>query len=488
MEANRTRVSYVAESTFGVTPAISGTTEMRTIRTTGEGLSYDIDVKRSNELRSDRMNSDLIQSSARNNGGLNFEMSYPLYRTFFDEFLAAAICADWTNTPVKHNITSGNEISAVAAGTGVLTVNSGGTSFIAGHLVQASGFTNAANNGIFKVSASTSTSVTLVNASSAAETPPVGARLKVVGWEAASADLTITTAGGNKLNGTATNFVTLGIQVGQHIKIGGDVVGQQFATAADNTWGIVTAVSATSLTLSNVNSGFAADTGTGKTIRFWFGDMVKNGSTKKSFTIERGFLSQATPSYLTHLGNMVTGLNMNLKQGEIITGDFSLIGTSHATSTTSLGTPAAASNENIFSATNNVGRIAEYDTPIATPSFCRGLSLSLNNNLNPVEQISSMYPADMTFGSFEVKGSLEVYFGDKAIYDRYLGGTNTNLNTRMYSGTRAFCVHIPSMELTSAKPNAGGLNQQIVMPVNFEAKYDSSTAAHLILNRLDYFV
>ena len=81
-----------------------------------------------------------------------------------------------------------------------------------------------------------------------------------------------------------------------------------------------------------------------------------------------------------------------------------------------------------------------------------------------------------------VLGRGEVYF------DRYLNGTDTNLNVRMYSGTRAFSAHIPAMELTSAKPNAGGLNQQIVMPVNFQAKYDSSTAAHLILNRLDYFV
>jgi hypothetical protein len=64
--------------------------------------------------------------------------------------------------------------------TGVYTILTTGASntdfhfgaYAIGHLVRASGFTNAANNGLYRVSAATATSVTLGNASVAEAMPP----------------------------------------------------------------------------------------------------------------------------------------------------------------------------------------------------------------------------------------------------------------------------------------------------------------------------
>jgi hypothetical protein len=73
--------------------------------------------------------------------------------------------ASTTSTPTNFALTS------VAAGTGVYTgtITNGGSNFYAGWYFQILGFTNAANNGLFVCTASSTTTLTLTNPASIAE-------------------------------------------------------------------------------------------------------------------------------------------------------------------------------------------------------------------------------------------------------------------------------------------------------------------------------
>jgi hypothetical protein len=66
------------------------------------------------------------------------------------------------------------QLTSVAAGTGVYTgtISGGGANAYAGQNFTVTGFANAANNGTFPCTASTSTTLTLTNAASVSETPP----------------------------------------------------------------------------------------------------------------------------------------------------------------------------------------------------------------------------------------------------------------------------------------------------------------------------
>lgn len=63
-------------------------------------------------------------------------------------------------------------LASVAAGTGVYTgtITGGGSNAYAGQMVTIAGFTNAANNGTFLCTASSTTTITVVNAASVLET------------------------------------------------------------------------------------------------------------------------------------------------------------------------------------------------------------------------------------------------------------------------------------------------------------------------------
>ncbi|TGV23899.1 hypothetical protein EN811_31160, partial [bacterium M00.F.Ca.ET.168.01.1.1] len=79
--------------------------------------------------------------------------------------------------------------------------------------------------------------------------PAAAARMKVVGFQGSSGDITATSTG---IGSTTLDFTTLGLTVGQWIKIGGIAAGEQFATAALNTFARITAIAANALTLDNL--------------------------------------------------------------------------------------------------------------------------------------------------------------------------------------------------------------------------------------------
>jgi hypothetical protein len=96
-DANRTRLLFAQETTWN-TPATASMTELRL---TGESLVPEIETITSAELRSDRMISDVIQTSRQNSGGFDFEFSYAT----FNSLLEGAMFEAWSGLTLNNGIT-----------------------------------------------------------------------------------------------------------------------------------------------------------------------------------------------------------------------------------------------------------------------------------------------------------------------------------------------------------------------------------------------
>lgn len=83
--ANQSQLAYGVEGVWGTSPAT-----LTKVRFTDESLGYNIENIQSNEIRSDRQPTDLIQTNYDASGGVNFELSYGT----FDEIMASALAAD----------------------------------------------------------------------------------------------------------------------------------------------------------------------------------------------------------------------------------------------------------------------------------------------------------------------------------------------------------------------------------------------------------
>lgn len=480
-DSNRTQVARVRETTIGTTPASPSMTK---VRVTGESLKYDIDTTRSEEIRSDRLTPDVVQVGARVNGGFSFELSFAA----FDDEIESAMHNTRSKVAEIENSAADTEITQVTDSTDTFTVASGGTAFVDQHLARTTGFTNSANNGVFEVSSSTATTVVMAGTPSLTDeaAPPLGAKIKAVGFVGASGDIGADATG---LTSSSLDFTTLGLSVGQWIKIGGTATGDKFATAALNDWARITAIAANALTLDNRPSGWTTDNGSSKTIKVWFGDTIKIGTTQIAHTYEKVLLSQSTPQYRAFSGCMVNTFNLNMETGQRVTGSAEMLGWAEAalTATPLDASPDEAAQNDILNAVSNVGRIAENGTAVGSPNHARRLNFSISNNLREQNAIGTLGLIGIGSGDADITGTIEMYFGDETMYNKFIAGTATNINSRVAKNNQAYVFTWPNVKFEDAEAVATGRNQDVLIPLQFRALRDSTTSTSFQVDRFEYF-
>lgn len=480
--ANRLQVSLVRESTVGTTPT---TPRMRIKRITGEGLKFDPTYVDSDEIRPDRMSSDPIRVLQGSSGTINDELCYPDDESPDSELYRSLFYNTWTNTPARYNDgTADSVITGIASG--VVTVTTG-ASFVTRHLVRFTGFDNAANNGVFRCTTGSAT-VPAFSAASLVDdaTPAAAARMKVVGLVGASGDITATATG---LGSTALNFTLFGLQIGQWINIGGGDVTEQFATTVLNDWARITAISATALTLDNKPGGWTTDSGAGKSIKIWFGDMISNGLVQTGMTIEKGFLGQTTPVYIVNSGMVVSQCAHTVGSGAKITRNWTFLGMGGGESTTSLdNSPDAQTTGRVMAGSANVGRITEGGTTLRSPNYGRSMNFTINNNLRSITTLDNTSPVATREGEFGVSGTVESYFGNDRLLAKFYAGTATSLSTRIQKDSQAIIFNFPRVTLRgNGNPAVTGKNTDVMASFDWTASKDSLTSAHAIMNRVEYF-
>lgn len=491
--SNRVRLTGVAESTYGVTPT---SPRMQKQRVTSIGLTNKADYIDSDDIRDDRMSSDPIMVGQSNGGQIGIEWHYPADNCLLSREMESAFGNVWINTPSRDNDgAAGSVIQSVTASTQVVAVATG-AAFVAGHLVCFSGFATANKGKLAKVTAGSATAPAFVGGGLVDEaSPPATARMKVVGCEGAAGDIQAV-ADGLTTQAGGLDFSTLGLMVGQWAKVGDTGAAYRFATEGVNGWGRIVAISARKLTLDNLPSGWSADTGTGKTIRIFFGDVLKNGVQKLGLSLERGFMGQATPTYIAQTGMRVNTLEFGGQAKQKATGSIAFMGLKGTTALVSLDdTPDPAPDGALFPVmafSVNCGRIGEGGSALKKPNWSKSVKFTINNNLRAIDAAADgddAAPAavDVADGSFDVSVELDTYFGNADLLAKVMAGTPTSLNTRLQKGVQAMVWEAPRLTPKEGDPNVSGKNQDVMLPVKLTASADSLTNAQLIVNRLEFF-
>lgn len=480
-DSNRTKVGICDEASYGAQTANPAFINLPYI--TGSGLTFDPVVVESKALRADRMVGDTSVVGKNGGGTLPMEVAY----ASLDPILPYQLMSGWVRTPVRYNNgTADSEITDVTVTTGVytiLTTGSGNTdahfgAFKVGHLVRASGFTNAGNNGLYRASAASATSVTLGNTSTAETAPPATARLKVVGFRGASGDITAAAGG---LGSTALDFTTLGLAVGQWIKIGGSAAGEQFATAALNGWARITAIAATVLSLDNLPTGWTTDTGTAKTITVWLGDYIRNGTTKQSMTIEEQYQDLDIPEYNYYDGMLADQLALSIKNQEIVKAVLTLMGqdVTNGAARAAGATDVAGPTNDVLNASSNVGQIAEGGTAYTGTTAITSADLVLKNGKRRRGGVGSQTNQADASGAFRCEVSLAMYYANNTIRTKILAGTASSFSTRLQDTTapnnsRAIIIDIPRLKYTGGNPNVPGIDTDRTIDPKFVSLYSST--------------
>lgn len=487
--SNRTQVTSVRETTVGTTP---GTPRMRLRRVNGEELRLVPLFLESNETRPDGMASDVIRGGKQSDGSVPYDMIYPFPDSPNDTDICSAFYNDFTNTATRFNDGTADSVITAVATTGEVVTCTTGTAFVAGQLVRLTGFGVSGNNVVAKCTTGSATVPAFVGAGLTDEAAPAAAaRMKVVGFQGASGDITATATG---LGSTSLNFTTLGLAVGQWIKIGGSATADKFATAALNSTARITAIAATALTLDHRPTGWTTDAGTSKTIKVWVGDQIKNGTTQVGQTFERGFLGQGTPNYFVQPGMVVSNqaFNFALNQPVLVANTYQGMGGSFSTSPLDASPDASLpiATYPTFVTRVHIARFTEGGTTNSSPNFLRGMTIAINNNSTMIEAIDAEAAQGITKHALAVTGTAEFYFGNNALLTKYFAGTPTSLSTYAYNSLsgQALIFAIPRVIFAGdGSPNASGRNVDVMLPLSWTASKDETvTNAMITLDRFEY--
>lgn len=483
-QTNRLQVAIVREVTAGTTP---NTPRMRKMRVTGESLTFTPQYVDPDEIRDDRMTVDPILVMKESAGTLPVEFSYPVDESPLSEVLRSAMFNTWNNTAQRDNDGTADSVITAVATTNTEVTHTTGTAFVAKQLVRFTGFGVSGNNGVFKCTTGGATTSRYVGSGITDEAaPPAAARMKVVGFIGDSGDINATSTG---LSSTTTDFTTLGLAVGMWLKIGGTTAGMKFVTSALNDWVRITAIAATSLTFDNRPSGWTTETGTGLTVKFWFGDYIKNGTTQTSLTTEKAYLGQSSPVYMVNTGQVVNQLDVSITSRQTIKAGVSFMGMGGSESTTALdASPDAATTGAIMAANANCGRLAENGSALTSPNWARSFTFQVNNNLRSIEDVTSQSPVAVREGECTVTGRVETYFGNDTLLAKFYAGTATSLNSRVQKDSQAVVFDFPRVTYRGGgNPSAPGKNQDAMLPLEFRSSYDSTFTAHVLVHRLEYY-
>jgi hypothetical protein len=463
-DANRVGVKYIKEVTRSTTPSSPA---LQAARYTGApGFGFNPRTVESNEINSDAQVSDVIKVGEDTGGAINFELSYGTY----DDWIESSMRSAWVNKPVKVNIVADTQISDVLASSDTFTVDADGDDFVTGHLVRSSNFTDAGNNQLFRVVSSTATTVVAPASPGLVDeaTVPLGASLQVVGFEGGSGELDAVSDG---ITSSGLALDTLGLAVGEWIKIGGTAAGDKFVATGNNDWARISVIAAAKLTFDILPAGWGTETGTGLTVQCWIGDHLRNGTNIDAYTLEFSFNDHSPVTYSYFRGQSFGASTFNVPSQDLITGSFSLLGTAAELTETRISgaTDVAVTSTEIMNSTANVGRIAENGVIVAGPNYITGATIAIDNSLRPQTAVGSSAPVDFGAGKFRVTGTLNTFFGNKDLVQKLLDNTATSFDLRVIKNNQVLLFDLPQAKFTAGNPEVASADSDVLVDLGYQA-------------------
>jgi hypothetical protein len=485
---NRSKQGYVrkAAASIGVKPTNPAWKQMLN---ESFGLKATPKRGRTKERRADGQAGSTFLTDLENSGPIKLELKFK----HSDDQFEAALKGVWANQPYIEVLTLDTEISDVSTTT--LTVSAGGASFKAGHLTRTLNLTTAANNRLARVASSGATSIVYPAATFAAEAAavPVGASVRVVGFQGASGDLVATTTGGNAWTSTALDFTTLGngVGAGKWMWGGGAAAGDKFATCPRG-WHRISTVAANRLSFDIVPSGFVADAGAGKTVQAFTGDFVSNGTTVYGFDFESQQQDIATPTYEYFYDDIINNLDLMVTGGKEIDLSFDFIGNladAIATARYAGSTDVSPPTYGTMTATNNVGDLAEGGVSLMGGVNCMSAgSIKITNNVTRGPVVGPLGSAAIDIGALTVSGSVDTYLADGSVLAKGVNDTLSafTLFTGNASGDKeGYRWDVPAIRLTPTS-DVQGSNQARKVSGPWEAEPHATLGYTISIGRFWY--
>jgi hypothetical protein len=297
-----------------------------------------------------------------------------------------------------------------------------------------------------------------------------------------TSDADVTFGGATSAGGTGFSWLETELIAGEWFYLGDDVTANAFAN--NGGYARVASITDTVITLDKTTWTPVAEVGTGKTIRIYTGDTIKNEKedelvVTRYFEFERTLGKDADGTQSEYLTRSVANeftLNIPLPEGEEakLNADVSFVSGDSEQRSGAVGrkpgTFIAAPGEAAINTANNVVRlrmaIVDPATTRPTPLFAyvTEATISINNNVTPTKAVGTFGAIDVNVGDFDAGGELTAIFSTVAATKAVRDNADVTCDFIFAAGNAGFVYDFPLLTLGggSVEVEAG---QEIRVPL-----------------------
>jgi hypothetical protein len=267
--------------------------------------------------------------------------------------------------------------------------------------------------------------------------------------------------------GTGRSMLEFGLIPGEWVCVGDDGAGLSFASAANNGLKRVKSVTNSSITFDKSTSAMVTDAGTGKTVRIFFGRVLKNevGSMIQRQTVQfertLGASDTAQPTqiqseYVTKC--IADQLDLTVKTADKLTVKLAFQGADHETrdgvTGVKPGVRPVIATADAFNSTSHVVRmnLAGIDgtaNPSELFAFLLDLTLTIKNNVKANKAIKFLGSFDHSAGTFEVDAKMTAYFADVAAIQSVRDNADVTLDLTFAQANKGITFDMPLVTLAT---------------------------------------
>jgi len=220
------------------------------------------------------------------------------------------------------------------------------------------------------------------------------------------------------------------------------------------------------------------------------GSMLRNPSnnaaiTPQSASVETGF--HDVGQFFTVDGLRTGSVGLEVTSGSIVTGSTTLQGreTKRANTEKLTGvnyTPLEAPATEVVSATANVGMLSVDGVEQATA--IRSITFSIDGNLRNQTAVGSKFPVGIAAGRLNLTGTIEAYFADGTLYDKFLSHETVSLAFPIIDiDHNTYYFTIPAFKVSSDPIAPAGIDQDVMETMEFTAFRDAATKCMIQIDR-----
>ena len=210
----------------------------------------------------------------------------------------------------------------------------------------------------------------------------------------------------------------------------------------------------------------------------WSTDVLKAGTTRRSFTVERTF--QDITQYMRYTGCEVNTMSISIAPNSMIGVSFGFIGKDQSIAQTGIASSTYSTLTDTCQFDSFTATINEGGSPIA---LVTEMEVTLENGIEPQFVVGSSTTLRPSIGRCNVTGSITVYLEDQAMLTKFQNETESSLDITMTDPDgNTFQIEIPKLKYNSGQPDVSG-EGSVTVSMDFQAIYDSVDASNIVITR-----